>query len=220
MTQRARTSTSPEGSNPFAFPEWGRLRNDSRRRRRRRLEGVAPVYLVHTPSGPFSSHPAQSRWRSIFGARIPFLARGREPNAPNPRGLSVCRPGLALLARLAHAVVAFLAPSPPATRELPSSLSFRHSSCSQRTSQLPMMVQRQSRFAGVDPVEAQARLKAYKTRAIEKKGNEKPFVAPDTKAERDRIWNAWIEYVVSFSLILLGFVQPIPNLDIKPGTLY
>lgn len=83
-----------------------------------------------------------------------------------------------------------------------------------------MMVQRQSRFAGVDPVEAQARLKAYKTRAIEKKGNEKPFVAPDTKAERDRIWNAWIEYVVSFSLILLGFVQPIPNLDIKPGTLY
>jgi hypothetical protein len=68
-----------------------------------------------------------------------------------------------------------------------------------------MTVQRQSRFSGVDPVEVKARLKAYTVRAIEEKGNEKPFVAPDTKAERDRIWEAWTEYV--FSSILPGFLN-------------
>ncbi|KAK4095767.1 hypothetical protein N658DRAFT_528214, partial [Parathielavia hyrcaniae] len=57
-----------------------------------------------------------------------------------------------------------------------------------------MTVQRQSRFSGVDQESVNARLQAYTVSAIEEKDNAKPFVAQDTKAERDRIWVAWTEY--------------------------
>ncbi|KAK4099090.1 hypothetical protein N658DRAFT_498682, partial [Parathielavia hyrcaniae] len=54
-------------------------------------------------------------------------------------------------------------------------------------------VQRQSRFSGVDQESVNARLQAYTVGAIEEKDNAKPFVAQDTKAERDRIWVAWTD---------------------------
>ena len=59
---------------------------------------ASPILLHPHPIKSLSSHPAHSRWRCIFGARIPFPARGREPTAPDPRA-SV----LALLALLALA---------------------------------------------------------------------------------------------------------------------
>lgn len=69
-----------------------------------------------------------------------------------------------------------------------------------------MTVQRQSRFSGVDRERVNARLQAYTASAIEEEGNEKPFVASGTKAERDRIWVAWTEYV--FFPSFPGFFNP------------
>lgn len=69
-----------------------------------------------------------------------------------------------------------------------------------------MPVQRQSRFSGVDRERVNARLQAYTVSAIEEEGNEKPFVASGTKAERDRIWVAWTEYV--FFPSFPGFFNP------------
>lgn len=66
-----------------------------------------------------------------------------------------------------------------------------------------MTVQRKSRFDGVDPAEVNARLQDLTISAIEKEGKEEPFIAPDTKAERDRVWVAWTEYVFFHSF--LGF---------------
>jgi hypothetical protein len=80
-----------------------------------------------------------------------------------------------------------------------------------------MTVQRQSRFSGADQESVNALLQAYTVSAIEEEGNEKPFVAPGTRAERDRIWKAWTEYV--FSPSFPGFFYPNQNLDIKPGPL-
>ncbi|KAL2016991.1 hypothetical protein VTK56DRAFT_2710 [Thermocarpiscus australiensis] len=123
MTQRARTSASPEvlpAKNPFAFPEWGRLRNNSKRRRRRRPEGVAQ-------STWFTPHPVpQLAPRAIamaiyFRRQDPVPGSGTRTNCAQPPSLDVLAL-LALLAWLAHAVVASLL-SPP-TMELPSSLTF------------------------------------------------------------------------------------------------
>ena len=50
-----------------------------------------------------------------------------------------------------------------------------------------MTVQQQSRFSGADQESVNALLQAYTVSAIEEEGNEKPFVALGTKAERDRI---------------------------------
>jgi hypothetical protein len=86
MTQQARASSLPEilpAENAFAFPEWGRLRNDCKRRRRRRPEGVAHSTWL-TPHRVPQHAPRAFAMAVHFGARIPFPVRGREPTAPNP----------------------------------------------------------------------------------------------------------------------------------------
>ena len=50
-----------------------------------------------------------------------------------------------------------------------------------------------SRFSRADPESVNALLQTYTVSAIEEGGNEKHFVAPDTKAERDRIWEEWTD---------------------------
>ena len=60
-----------------------------------------------------------------------------------------------------------------------------------------MTVQQQSRFSNVDEESVNTRLQGYMIRAAEEEGNEKPFVAHETEAERLRIWTAWTEYVFS-----------------------
>jgi hypothetical protein len=102
---------------------------------------------------------------------------------------------LALLAWLAHAIVASLLF--PQTPEFRSSSPSRRSSYSERTSRLTMTVQRQSRFSRADQESVNAFLQAYTVSAVEEEGNKKPFVAPGTKAERDRMWEAWTEYIFS-----------------------
>ncbi|KAK4111496.1 hypothetical protein N656DRAFT_846248 [Canariomyces notabilis] len=57
-----------------------------------------------------------------------------------------------------------------------------------------MTAQRQSRFSRVDQESVNTLLQAYTVSAIEEEGNEKPFVAPGTKAQRDRIWVAWTDF--------------------------
>ena len=102
MTQQARASSLPEvlpAENPFAFPEWGRLRNNCKRRGCDGGRKASPILLHSHPIKSLSSHPAHSRWRCIFGARIPFPARGREPTAPDPRASVLALLALLVLAR-------------------------------------------------------------------------------------------------------------------------
>ena len=62
----------------------------------------SPILLRSHPSKSSIARPPRSRWRCIFGARIPFPVRGREPTASTPRKGSVlataqarsCRRGL------------------------------------------------------------------------------------------------------------------------------
>jgi hypothetical protein len=65
-----------------------------------------------------------------------------------------------------------------------------------------MTVQQQSRFSGIDQERINALLQDYADSAIEEEGNEESFVAPDTQAERNRIWNEWTEYAISYSPFL------------------
>ncbi|KAK4236911.1 hypothetical protein C8A03DRAFT_35183 [Achaetomium macrosporum] len=74
-----------------------------------------------------------------------------------------------------------------------------------------MTVQQQLRISEVDEESVNALLQDYLDSSIEEEGNEQPFVAPGTQAERDRVWTAWTEYV--FSPLFLGFP------DITPGTM-
>jgi len=60
------------------------------------------------------------------------------------------------------------------------------------------MVQRKTRFSEASEESLHAVFQDLDT-AIEQKGNEKPSVAPKTKAERDQIWISWTEYVLSTS---------------------
>ncbi len=46
---------------------------------------ASPILLRSHPFKSLSTRPAHSRWRCIFGARIPFPVQGREPTAPDPR---------------------------------------------------------------------------------------------------------------------------------------
>ncbi|KAL2156671.1 hypothetical protein VTH82DRAFT_1416 [Thermothelomyces myriococcoides] len=52
----------------------------------------------------------------------------------------------------------------------------------------------QLRFSEVDQEDVNALLQDYLESTIEEAGNEKPFVAPTTQVERDRIWTAWIGF--------------------------
>ena len=94
MTEQARASASPEvlpAENPFALPEWGCLRNDCKRRRRRRPEGVA-----HSTSfTPIESHQHAPR---AFAMAVHFSAPGSRPrfrdaNQLRPTLEARCWPG-------------------------------------------------------------------------------------------------------------------------------
>jgi hypothetical protein len=61
---------------------------------------ASPILLHPHLIKSLSSHPAHSRWRCIFGARIPFPARGREPTVPDPRASVLALLALLALARL------------------------------------------------------------------------------------------------------------------------
>ncbi|KAM7189007.1 Protein of unknown function (DUF3435) domain containing protein [Rhypophila sp. PSN 637] len=54
-----------------------------------------------------------------------------------------------------------------------------------------MTVQQQSRFSAEDQESVNKLLQGYFDSAIEDEGNDQPFVASGTQAERDRIWTAW-----------------------------
>lgn len=54
-----------------------------------------------------------------------------------------------------------------------------------------MTVQQQLRFSEVDQESTNALLQDYLDNAIEEEGNEKPFVAPGTQAERERTIEKW-----------------------------
>ncbi len=104
MTQRAQANTRPKfcrSKNASAFPDRGRLRNGSKRRRRRRPEVVAHS-TSFTPIKVLQRAPRA--FATVHLRRQDPPVRGREPTASDPRRGSV-------LARLAHAVVALL-PSP------------------------------------------------------------------------------------------------------------
>jgi hypothetical protein len=58
-----------------------------------------------------------------------------------------------------------------------------------------MTVQQQSRISEADEESVNALLEDYLNSSIEEEGNQQPFVAPGTQAERDRVWTAWTEYV-------------------------
>jgi hypothetical protein len=79
-----------------------------------------------------------------------------------------------------------------------------------------MTVQQQSRFSDANQESVNALLHGYMNSAAEKESNEKPFVAPDTEAERNRIWTAWTEYVFSPSRASLSQTK---NLDMSLETI-
>ncbi|KAK4096219.1 hypothetical protein N658DRAFT_501833 [Parathielavia hyrcaniae] len=84
MTQQARANASPEvvpAENPFVFPEWRRLRNDCKRRWATEAGSRRPFYFVYNPLSPLARPLRICDGRYIFGARIPFPVRGREPTA-------------------------------------------------------------------------------------------------------------------------------------------
>ncbi|KAK0722631.1 hypothetical protein B0T26DRAFT_228248 [Lasiosphaeria miniovina] len=54
--------------------------------------------------------------------------------------------------------------------------------------------QQQSRFSDTDQESVYALLHGYTADAVEEEGNERPFVAPDTEEERNRVWTAWTEF--------------------------
>jgi hypothetical protein len=82
-----------------------------------------------------------------------------------------------------------------------------------------MTAQQPSRFSGGDQESINKLLQDYLDSAIEEEGNDQPFVAPDTQAERDRMWTTWTEYVFP-PLPFLPRLPYDPNLDITPRTLY
>ncbi len=61
-----------------------------------------------------------------------------------------------------------------------------------------MTGQQQSRISSADEESVNALLQDYLDSAIEEEGNEQPFVARVTKAERDRVWIAWTAYAFPF----------------------
>jgi hypothetical protein len=74
---------------PFAFSHRGRLRNDYKRRRRRRPRGVAHSTLfTPTPIKSSETRPAHSRWICIFGARAPFPVGHANQLRPTPKARS------------------------------------------------------------------------------------------------------------------------------------
>ncbi|KAG7284914.1 hypothetical protein NEMBOFW57_009529 [Staphylotrichum longicolle] len=58
-----------------------------------------------------------------------------------------------------------------------------------------MTVQQQLRISEADGDSINALLQDYLNSAIEEEGNEQPFVAPGTQAERNRVWIAWTKFV-------------------------
>ncbi|KAM7210132.1 hypothetical protein V8F06_014488 [Rhypophila decipiens] len=57
-----------------------------------------------------------------------------------------------------------------------------------------MTVQQQPRFSAEDQESVNKLLQDYFDSAIEDEGNDQPFVASGTQAERDRIWTAWADF--------------------------
>jgi hypothetical protein len=81
-----------------------------------------------------------------------------------------------------------------------------------------MTVQQQLRISEADGDSINALLQDYLNTAIEEEGNEQPFVAPGTQAERNRVWIAWTKSV--FPPARPGFPNAIQISTSRLGQLY
>jgi hypothetical protein len=59
------------------------------------------------------------------------------------------------------------------------------------------MVQRKTRFFEADEEALHAVFEAYTDSALKEEDNEESYVDPKTEEDRERIWLAWTEYVLS-----------------------